>query len=113
MESASLVTEVFNTLNVPESGKCGYNDSSISQVSLTALCKKLGLKECGESIAKVVSYAASIEILQHVAEIGSSLGNIDFSGKFVMPFSLYTVTFRYRPGTPAPNKGSGKTKGCV
>ena len=82
MESANFVTEFLNTLNVQESGKCGYNNSSTSQVSLTELCKKLGLKVCGENIAKVVSYAASIEILQHVAEIGSSLGNIDFSGKF-------------------------------
>jgi hypothetical protein len=82
MDSANLVTEVLNTLNVKESGKCGYNDSSTSRVSLTELYKKLGLKECGENIAKAVSYAAFIENLQHVAEIGSSLGNIDFSGKF-------------------------------
>ena len=86
----SFQLAVLNTLNVPESGKCGYNDSSTSQVSLTELCKKLGLKVCGENSSKVVSYAASIEILQHVGDIGSSLGNIDFGGQFYMPFSWDT-----------------------
>ena len=82
MECRELVAEVLNSLNIPRSGDCKYsNHPSTSQDSIPLLCKKLGLKKCGDNFAAAVSYAALTQVLQHVTGMGMSSWNIDFSGR--------------------------------